>query len=77
MALRYYICRVKTYANGWTIEAFPSGSGGWWFDIYDAHTGAEAPCQPVRYPTFRKALTAGVMVARKTPLPYSASRSGR
>jgi len=65
--MRCYICRVKTYANGWTIEAFRSGSGGWWFEVFDAFSGREADSEPQRYPTFRAALAAGVKVAKRTP----------
>ena len=67
--LRYYIARVKAYQSGWTIEAYPSGSGGWWFKVYDAYSGTEAWAVPERLPTFKKALLKGMRIARATRLP--------
>lgn len=69
--MRFYICRVKAYQSGWTIEAFPCSSGGWWFDVYDAYSGFKIDLgkNPLRGATFKKALAMGAKVAKKTRLP--------
>ena len=69
MKLKYYVCRVKAYQSGWTIEAYPCNSGGWWFDGYDAYSGIKLRVPAERRPTFRKALLAGMKIAKATRLP--------
>jgi len=71
---RWAIARTRGHCNGWTIEAFRSGSGTWWVTVYDAigsggeagvsQKGTTCPELLKQYPTIDAAHRAGEQVAR-------------